>query len=445
VPEGKDRKGRPLKDLSVQEYERYQQNEARIHTLQRESRLFREKLHEKDFDFNSPKDILDPSKEQQPRKGDGVDLEWIAAESKRPLTWQDIQEEKDRRQELSKLSTGKMAGKYSGDPAWDDVMPIPQIEGENALAAISYSDDYAEAVSYLRAVMAANEHSERVLGLAEDVIDMNPGHYTVWLYRAHTILALGKNIEDELAWTNEVALQNQKNYQIWHHRQLLIDSLYPTIENDRAKQLKLGQSEIRFLEEMFDQDKKNYHVWSYRQYLVRKLDLWSSATEGSEEVNELESLEKRVEEDVRNNSAWSQRFFLVFSDPAYTTPGARATEKDDKIPADIIEREIKYAQDAIRKAPQNQSPWNYLRGVLKKAGREMSTVEGFAKEFVQLGGPSEESVKSSHALDLLAEVWGAAGDKQNAQKAFSLLSEKYDPVRKNYWAWRSAALGVGAA
>jgi protein farnesyltransferase/geranylgeranyltransferase type-1 subunit alpha len=48
------------------------------------------------------------------------------------------------------------------------------------LATIAYSPEYAEATAYLRAVMAANEMSERALELTEDVIRLNPAHYTVW-------------------------------------------------------------------------------------------------------------------------------------------------------------------------------------------------------------------------------------------------------------------------
>lgn len=33
---------------------------------------------------------------------------------------------------------------YEGNPIWDDVVPIPQDDGENALAAIAYTDEYAE-------------------------------------------------------------------------------------------------------------------------------------------------------------------------------------------------------------------------------------------------------------------------------------------------------------
>ena len=72
-------------------------------------------------------------------------------------------------------------GKYEGNPVWEDVVPLPQEElVPKPLASIAYADDYSEATSYLRAVMAANEKSPRVLDLTADIIGMNPAHYTVW-------------------------------------------------------------------------------------------------------------------------------------------------------------------------------------------------------------------------------------------------------------------------
>lgn len=70
---------------------------------------------------------------------------------------------------------------YHDDEAWADVEPLPQDDGGlHPLAAIAYSDEYSEAMGYLRAIMAKNEFSERVLGLTEHIISMNPAHYTVW-------------------------------------------------------------------------------------------------------------------------------------------------------------------------------------------------------------------------------------------------------------------------
>ena len=72
-------------------------------------------------------------------------------------------------------------GKYSDSSDWEDVVPIPQDDGgPNPLAAIAYTEEYSEAMSYLRAVMAEDEKSDRALRLTEDIIRMNPAHYTVW-------------------------------------------------------------------------------------------------------------------------------------------------------------------------------------------------------------------------------------------------------------------------
>lgn len=72
-------------------------------------------------------------------------------------------------------------GRYSDSEVWEDITPIPQDDGgPNPLAAIAYTEEYSEAMSYLRAVMAKDEKSDRSLALTAHVIKLNPGHYTVW-------------------------------------------------------------------------------------------------------------------------------------------------------------------------------------------------------------------------------------------------------------------------
>lgn len=280
--------------------------------------------------------------------------------------------------------------------------------------------------------MAVDECSPRALKLTEHVIDINPAHYTVWLYRFKILTQLGLSIPDEIAWLNEVALQNLKNYQIWHHRQLLMDHYYPTIASDADAVKRLGKSETDFISTILEEDTKNYHVWSYRQYLVGKLGLWTAA--------ELGATQNMIEDDVRNNSAWSHRFYVVFSDPKNATPDSSPTAHDPKIPDTTVNRELNYAREKILLAPQNQSPWNYLRGVLAKAGRGSATEAEFAEQFVQNLGEEGETVKSSHALDLLADVYREKGDKDRAKLCLQRLAEKWDPVREGYWKYKAAEL-----
>ncbi|KAM3415046.1 hypothetical protein BST61_g10181 [Cercospora zeina] len=287
-------------------------------------------------------------------------------------------------------------GKYSSDPDWADITPLPTDEGgPNPLAAIAYPEEYGELMSYLRAIMARTEHSPRVLTLTEDLISLNPAHYTVWLYRAKTLFELHHDLRKELEWLNEKALAHQKNYQIWHHRNLIVDTL-DTVEGEQ-----------HFVEQMFEADGKNYHVWSYRQWLVRRFDLW-------EGKGELEFTERMLAKD----------------------DGVRGIT-DEKIRA----REVRFAQEAIAKAPQNQSPWNYLRGIVRRSGMDVRELKGFAEEYADLN--RAEGVRSSHALDLLADVLAEeVNGKARAKEALDLLATRYDPIRKNYWEYRKSLLGL---
>lgn len=90
-------------------------------------------------------------------------------------------------------------------------------------------------------------------------------------------------------------------------------------------------------------------------------------------------------------------------------------------------------------APQNQSPWNYLRGLLRYAKLPASSMKDFALEFASLDRPDE--VHSSHALDLLADAYAKeVNKKEQAAEALDLLAKKYDPIRANYWNYRKSLL-----
>lgn len=411
---GCDKNGRDIGDYSIEEFRAREAKTTKLLNLFFQSQEFK-------------------SKRNKASNGDG----YLVGDTVQPFTCteDDVEQEKARRKEMAIIQQDLYSVKtdpYALDPEWDDVVPIPQIEAEGALAAIAYPDEYAEAMSYLRAVMAVKEHTPRCLRLTERIISLNPAHYTVWLYRFAIIKTLNISIPDEIEWLNEVSLTYIKNYQIWNHRQLLLDHYYPTIVTSPSDVAALGESEREFLERMLEEDTKNYHVWSYRQYLVRKLGLWDD--------EERQSIETMLHEDVRNNSAWSHRFFVVFSNPTYATPDSHATEPDPKIPTDIIDREIGYAQSKILLAPQNQSPWNYLKGALVKSGRKFGSVRDFTEQFVRnLGGDAEE-VRSSHALDLLADIYKEAGEKEKADLALRSLGEKWDRIRKGYWEYRRKML-----
>ena len=207
-----------------------------------------------------------------------------------------------------------------------------------------------------------------------------------------------------------------------HHRQVVMSNI-PS----------LPANELDFLARMFAKDAKNYHVWSYRQWLVRHFSLWDS---------ELPYVEALLQADVRNNSAWNHRWFVVFG--RHTDPEKHSIKRNDAyaiVSQDVLQKEIDYTLAAISLAPQNQSPWLYLRGILRKQGRGITEFRTFAEQFADLD--KEDEVRSSHALDLLAEIYAEEQEKTKSARAFDLLARKYDPIRKNYWDYRKNQLGLG--
>ncbi|KAL8709068.1 MAG: hypothetical protein Q9220_006089 [cf. Caloplaca sp. 1 TL-2023] len=323
-------------------------------------------------------------------------------------------------------------GRYGDADEWADVVPIAQDDGgPNPLAAIAYTEEYSEAMGYLRAIMAKNEKSERVMELTAHIIRMNPAHYTVWLYRANVLFDLQKqtqsnleeDIREELRWLDGISLKHLKNYQIWHHRQTLMTHLSS-----------LPPTELSFLTRMLSKDAKNYHVWSYRQWLVRHFSLWDT---------ELPYIETLLVSDVRNNSAWNHRWFVLFGQYVDPSSGKGMDEVGNIVDEDLLDREVEYAKGKIRLAPQNQSPWNYLRGVLRKRGA-LAECKDFAEEFVgdmRVGG---EGCRSSHALDFLADCWAEEKEAEKAGLALEMLARRWDPIRKNYWNYRRGLLGLEA-
>ncbi|RKP11133.1 hypothetical protein THASP1DRAFT_11968, partial [Thamnocephalis sphaerospora] len=211
---------------------------------------------------------------------------------------------------------------------WSDVTPVPQDDGPDPVCPIAYSSEYADAMSYFRAVSAKREYSTRALELTGTIIDMNPGHYTVWLYRKDIVFALDLDFQQELDFVESVANETPKCYQLWHHRQVIIEKL-----GDASQ-------ELAFIERVLNGDPKNFHAWSYRQWVIKTFNLWDG---------ELAFVDQLLDSDIRNNSAWNQRYFALHYRP---TPADNET----------LQREVDYAIKKIRLAPHNESAWNYLAG-----------------------------------------------------------------------------------
>lgn len=212
----------------------------------------------------------------------------------------------------------------------------------------------------------------------------------------------------------------------------------------------LPPKELDFLMDMFAQDSKNYHVWTYRHWLVRRFQLWDTP-------REMEDVENLLTADLRNNSAWNHRFMLRFGprtdEPDAGMPNSNAppAEKGKMavVDEDLVDAELDYAKTKILLAPENRSPWSYARGVLRASGRPLSEWKGFAQKLVtdkvEDGQRVDVEVKSSHALEWLADVYAEEGEPSPAEAMRMLtLLKKYDPIRKNYWDYRIKMISTPA-
>lgn len=310
---------------------------------------------------------------------------------------------------------------------FDDIIPLPiSSDAEGELCQIMYDDDYKHLMGIARAMLESKELSERALHITNSVVEVVPAFYTIWNYRYNIVRFLyGENAEaldKELDWLDEFTLNNPKNYQIWSYRQAILQ-LHPKPSFKR---------ELPILHSMIDDDTKNYHVWSYRRWCVLFF---------KDFTKELAFAGDFIRRDVYNNSAWCHRMFVL---------------KNYHPSAQEIEAEITYAKEMIEKAPQNISPWNYLRGiheVFLSGNYSPETVE-FALSFVgdfferkfsinHEGILCEEApvVESSFALELLATVYSKRREHlQKAKEAYHGLIAWYDPIRKNFWEYRLGLL-----
>lgn len=182
------------------------------------------------------------------------------------------------------------------------------------------------------------------------------------------------------------------------------------------KHLQDASKEKDFTKYVLLNDSKNYHAWQYRQWFVRKFDLFDG---------EIEYTNHLLLNDVRNNSAWNHRYYVM----------DKLGKLQDQS-SDDFKKEIDFVIDKIRTAPNNESSWNYLVGILGDAnlnGNE--AVNRLIAEFDESGEPLSPFYYA-FKLDQMMLKLEQNADEALAEQALDLaksLASVHDKIREKYW------------
>jgi len=302
-------------------------------------------------------------------------------------------------------------------PGWTDIKPITQDDGPNPLVPISYTSEYRNAMDAFRYLVKINERSQRVLELTEVLIRLNPGHYSIWAFRSDTLLAIGADLNKELDLMDDLIKEHLKSYQVWQHRRIIVLAL-----DSPAR-------ELTFTSKALAIDAKNYHTWAYRQWV-----LCHFCGVSKDEVNadvwkgEIDFVESLLNMDLRNNSAWNHRFFVVFE----SGKGGGDTEE-------VVERELSYVYEKLGLAPNNASAWNYVRGVMKKSKRSLSSWSLPASKFDSKSHLAVEYLADALYDDCQAESNHVQTKVRESIRAYDRLCQ-VDPIRIPYYEHRKKQL-----
>eukprot|EP00930_Biecheleria_cincta_P050127 TRINITY_DN35301_c0_g1_i1.p1 TRINITY_DN35301_c0_g1~~TRINITY_DN35301_c0_g1_i1.p1 ORF type:complete len:340 (+),score=66.29 TRINITY_DN35301_c0_g1_i1:48-1067(+) len=318
---------------------------------------------------------------------------------------------------------------FCDNPEWKDVKPVPQDDGPEPLAVISYPPGFEEVHDYFRAIQKLGEFSERALALTGDVIEHNSANYTAWWYRRRCLHELGCDLSAEHVFTDKWSKDCPKNYQVWYHRRWLISEIAKQIRakapNAESAEKEIADLARKELENHTDcmqvnDDYKNYNGWSHRQFILQAFGLWDE---------ELPFVEDLLRDDIRNNSAWNHRYTVVRKQ---SWPFSDAVKR----------REIDYAVKSIRSCANNECAWNYLTAFLgaeegKIPWSEAPALEALCEEV--LSAAADQASSCRFANETLATMCEARGDVAGAQRQYSTLKE-IDKIRFKYWEWKEAYL-----
>lgn len=139
----------------------------------------------------------------------------------------------------------------------------------------------------------------------------------------------------------------------------------------------------------------------------------------------MEFVDNLILEDVRNNSAWNQRYFVMNNHLGWSDMN--------------VQKEVSYTLEKIKFVKNNESAWNYLRGVLfhDKKGISGNTIVTYFCEDLYTN-----KCRSPYLLAFLIDICdeaikkGETNSQYNVERALDLcqsLATKYDKIRSKYW------------
>lgn len=342
---------------------------------------------------------------------------------------------------------------------FSDIDPIAQSDGPEPACAITYTPEFVEAHNYLRAVLKADERSERAFELTTICLKFNPANYTCWHFRRRCLVALctptddddaqatidGDRIEQDLEFAARLGGSNPKNYQLWYHRRALLEIRFAGDEK-----IQVAQKELDYVDNILDDDNKNYHAWSHRQWIIRTInqpELW---------LAEIDYSHSKILLDPRNNSAWNQRWFATHEGEI-----AANNKLGGKLTFDKAAEEANYAVCGAQVDPFNESPWRYLIGVLMEQYRwvqredgagDKDKVDGLLREYVakikemnKAWDSPKDDLPAGPCVSLmsaLVDLLETIGDKSSLEEAKEMMGELVveDPVRRKYWQKRQGTV-----
>jgi protein farnesyltransferase/geranylgeranyltransferase type-1 subunit alpha len=307
------------------------------------------------------------------------------------------------------------------DSVFADVTPIPQDDGPHPVCAIDYNDDFIQAYDYMRAILKADEQSDRALELTALCLQFNPANYTVWHFRRKCLANNSTSdevLEPELELASRLGGSNPKNYQIWYHRRAMLEAY--------GLQMYMARKELNYVASVLSEDAKNYHAWTHRQWILRTVDsedFWKA---------ELEFSHKLIIQDVRNNSAWNQRWFASH----------RGLQKP--LDADNAQKEADYAINGAKLDPYNESPWRYLIGLVREEPSLAPKYETKAAELRQvLVNANRDADTCANLTSARIDLLEMMGDDESLKQAIDLaqgLATKHDVIRTKYWMLRASEM-----